>query len=195
MNVLIIPEEEANDRFILKPLFEAMLKRLGKKDARVKVHAPDPAGWEGVKQWRQIRQILEDSSLVELFILCVDRDSHETRKQILSELEERANQDLEYPRRCFVAVQAWQEIEVWALARINWRLKRKWTWQAIRGERDSKEHYFEPVARDRGLLDQPGQGRKVLGQEAARNYAKVRQNCPEVRELEERIRQWIDASS
>jgi hypothetical protein len=46
MNVLIIPEDEANDRFILKPLFEVMLKRLGKRDARVKVHAPNPAGWE-----------------------------------------------------------------------------------------------------------------------------------------------------
>jgi hypothetical protein len=68
---------------------------------------------------------------------------------------------------------------------------RKWAWDAIRSERDSKEMYFEPIARDRRLFDLPGQGRRELGLEAARNYAKVRQNCPEVRELEERIRRFI----
>ena len=33
-----------------------------------------------------------------------------------------------------------------------------------------------------------------VGEEAARNYAKVRQNCPELRDLEDRIRRWIDAT-
>jgi hypothetical protein len=35
----------------------------------------------------------------------------------------------------------------------------------------------------------------VLGAEAARNYAKVRQNCREIRELEDKVRQWIAATS
>ena len=85
MNVRIIPEDEVNDQFILKPLFEAMLKRLGKRDAG-EDHAPDPAGWEGVKQWKQIQQILDDFSEAQLFILCVDRDCHESRERILAEL-------------------------------------------------------------------------------------------------------------
>src|SRR5205814_2315292 len=139
MNVRIIPEDEANDKFILKPLFEAMLKESGKRDARVKIHPPDPSGWEGVKQWRQVQQILDDFSEARLFILCVDRDGHEQRKGILNDLERRANESLRYPRRFFVAVHAWQEVEVWALAGIDWRLKPKWTWEAIRSERDSQE--------------------------------------------------------
>ena len=101
---------------------------------------------------------------------------------------------LHFPRRFFAAEHAWQEVEVWALAGVDWRLKPEWTWETIRSERDSKEHYFEPIVKDRGLLDEPGGGRKMLGAEAARNYAKVRQNCPEVRELEERIRLWIEAT-
>jgi hypothetical protein len=148
-----------------------------------------------VKQWRLVEQILDDFSEAQLFILCVDRDGHEPRKRILNDLEERANRKLHYPRRCFVAEHAWQEVEVWALAGIHWKLKQNWTWEAIRSERDAKEHYFEPIARSRDLVNSPGRGRRVLGTEADRNYAEVRQNCPEVRNLEDRIRQWIAATS
>ena len=34
MNVRIIPEDDENDHFILKPIFEAMFKHLGKPQAR-----------------------------------------------------------------------------------------------------------------------------------------------------------------
>jgi hypothetical protein len=67
--------------------------------------------------------------------------------------------------------------------------------EEIRSERDAKEHYFEPIAERRGLSRELGGARKTLGAEAARNYAKVRQNCPEVRDLEERIRRWIAATA
>jgi hypothetical protein len=80
------------------------------------------------------------------------------------------------------------------LAGLDWRLNPKWSWKEIRGERDSKERYFEPVARARKLLDSPGQGRMILGQEATRHYSKIRQNCPEVRDLESRIKDWLHAS-
>src|SRR5271155_491479 len=103
MNIRVIPEDEPNDKYILKPFFEAMLKRLGKRDARVKIHPPNPTGWEGVKQWKQIQQILNDFSEAQLFILCVDRDGHEQRKQILNDLEGRANEKLRYLRRLFLA--------------------------------------------------------------------------------------------
>jgi hypothetical protein len=91
----------------------------------------------------------------------------------------------------FLAIHAYQEIEVWALAGIDWRHKRDWSWKRIRSERDPKEHYFEPIARHRGLLDSVAQGRKILGEEAASNYSRVRQNCPELRELEVRIQEWL----
>ena len=34
MNVRLIPEDDQNDHFILKPLFEAMFQHLGKPHAR-----------------------------------------------------------------------------------------------------------------------------------------------------------------
>jgi hypothetical protein len=194
MNVRIIPEDESKDKFILKPLFEAMLRKLGKGNARVKVHRPDPRGWPGVGQWKQVRQILNDFPDVQIFIFCVDRDGHEQRRGILDRLEERANEEFQTRRQLIVAEHAWQEIEVWAMAGIDWKLKPAWSWDAIRKERDPKEHYFEPIVRAHGVLDSPGHGREALGAEAARNYPKVYQNCREIQELEARIGQWLRGS-
>jgi hypothetical protein len=193
MNVLIIAEDDRNDRFILQPIVNAMFRRLRRPSTRVATHVFRDGGWEAVKEWESIRQIIESNQPTDLFLLCVDRDGHEPRRKILNGLEEKASKVLS-PSRLFLAEHAWQEVEVWALAGIDWRLKPKWTWEAIRNERDSKEHYFEPIVKDRGLSDTPGRGRSVLGPEAARNYAKVRQNCHEVRELEDRIRRWIDTA-
>jgi hypothetical protein len=195
MNVRIIPEDDENDHFVLKPLFEAMFKHLGKPDADVKVHHPKVTGWEAMKKWEHIEGILDRFSSVRLFVLCVDRDGHEQRRGILDRLEEKANRILRPTGRPFLAEHAWQEVEVWTLAGINWKLKPKWTWDAIRSERDSKEHFFEPIVKDRGLMNSPGAGRAILGAEAAHSYAKVRQNCPEIRNLEGRIRRWIEATA
>jgi hypothetical protein len=42
-----------------------------------------------------------------------------------------------------------------------------------------KERYFEPLARERGVIDGPGGGRKTLGEEAARRLDRIRQKCRE----------------
>jgi hypothetical protein len=49
MNVRIIPEDDENDHFILKPIFEAMFKYLGKPQANIRVHRPQVRGWEAIK--------------------------------------------------------------------------------------------------------------------------------------------------
>ncbi|WP_281181280.1 hypothetical protein [Chloroflexus islandicus] len=43
------------------------------------------------------------------------------------------------------------------------------------------------------MSDEPGGGRRTLGQEAARRYERIRQRCPEdIGELERRIRVWLE---
>ena len=54
MNVRIIPEDDENDYFILKPIFEAMFRHMGKPQADVKIHHPKVSGWEAVKKWENI---------------------------------------------------------------------------------------------------------------------------------------------
>ena len=194
MNVLIIAEHDRNDRFILQPLVTAMFRQLKRPRIRADTHVIRNGGWDVVKQWETIHAIIERNRPTDLFLLCVDRDGHEPRRGILDTLEAKARQVLN-PPRLFLAENAWQEVEVWALAGIDWRLKPKWIWDTIRSERDPKERYFEPIVKARGLTESPGRGRRELGEEAARNYAKVRQNCPEVRDLEERIRLWVEANA
>jgi hypothetical protein len=194
MRVIVIPEGVQYDHLILRPIFSAMLRHLGKRNAKIDIHSPGVRGFDAVRRIDYILAMIADFPTADLFVLCVDRDGDPHRREALDDLESKISELLPAPR-LFLAEHAWQEVEVWALAGINWQLKPKWTWDAIRSERDSKEMYFEPIARDRHLFNLPGQGRKELGLEAARNYAKVRQNCREVRDLEDRIRRWIASTA
>jgi hypothetical protein len=194
MRVRIIPEGVQTDHLILRPLFNAMFGHLGKPHAKIDIHSPEVRGFDAVRNPDHIQEIIAEFPTVDLFVLCVDRDGEPHRREALNDLERKIRKVLRRPR-LFLAEHAWQEVEVWALAGISWKLKPRWSWEAIRSERDSKEIYFEPIAKARGLFGSPGQGRRELGEEAARNYPKVRQNCPEVRDLEDRIRQWIDITA
>ncbi len=50
-----------------------------------------------------------------------------------------------------------------------------------------------PMVIARSLQDTPGDGRKILAEEAVARYSRIRQLCPEVGELETRVQAWIGA--
>lgn len=187
MNVLVIPEDFRKDQYMLKPIVAATLNWVGVA-ARVEV-CQDPllGGVTEALKWERIKDIIEQYSWkVQLFLLCVDRDSDPHRRSALDSLEQKAAQVLPASKR-LLAENAWQEIEVWVLAGHD--LPKQWEWTAIRAERDAKETYYLPFARSRGILDTPGEGRRKLAEEAARRYSRVRQLCPEdIGALEARIR-------
>jgi hypothetical protein len=107
----------------------------------------------------------------------------------LNGLEERAAAQLG-DGKTMLGENAWQEIEVWALA--GQELPGDWQWQAIRAEVHPKEVYFEPLARQRGLTKEPGEGRTTMGREAAQNYNRVRSRCKEdIQSLEIRLKTWF----
>ena len=175
MNVLIIPEDFTKDQYVLQPLITAMLARLGRPRALVRVcQEPRLGGIAAALRWERIREILDRSRMVDLILHLVDRDCDDTRRASLDRLEQQANEHLRaaagsgVPRGRFFSEHAFQEIEVWALAGLE--LPSEWRWQDVRSERDPKERYFLPLAQKRGLLDEPGQGRKTLGKEAAARY-------------------------
>lgn len=194
MNVLVIPEDFRKDQYMLKPIVAATLNWVGVA-ARVEV-CQDPllGGVTEALKWERIKDIIEQYSWkVQLFLLCVDRDSDPHRRSALDSLEQKAAQVLPASKR-LLAENAWQEIEVWVLAGHD--LPKQWEWTAIRAERDAKETYYLPFARSRGILDTPGEGRRKLAEEAARRYSRVRQLCPEdVGMLEERIRAQLARES
>lgn len=194
MNVLVILEDFVKDQFIAKPLVAKMLEQLGKPNANVRVCTnPRLRGVDQALDWKRLAPILDRyRGMVRLFLLIVDRDGDEYRQAKLDYLETNSAAALTADR-FLLAEHAWQELEVWAIAGQD--LPDGWSWSEIRDHRDSKEAYFLPLAKNRGLLDEPEQGRGVLGLEAAQNYRRVRSRCPEdVQRLEERIAEWLQST-
>lgn len=172
MRVLLIPEDFRKDQFILKPLFERLFKSLGKSSLRVEV-CRDPllGGYGEALKSNCLQEIVERySGMVDIFILCVDRDCELGRRQRLDQIETEFGAS-------FFAENAWEEIETWMLAGLE--LPADWIWKDVRAERDVKETFFEPLARERGVSGAPGGGRKPLGEEAARRIGAIRQKCPQ----------------
>jgi len=185
MNVLVIPEDFRKDQYMLKPIIESMLKARGKA-AKVRICA-DPllGGIDQALKWERIKEITERyRGMVDLFLLCVDRDGDKNRKTKLNAIEAQAASLLP-AGKSFLAENAWQEIEVWVLA--GHTLPADWSWRKVRLEVHPKEDYFLPFAEGLKLLDTPGEGRKVLAREAARQYHRIRTLCSEVAGLEKRI--------
>ena len=174
MNVLIIPEDFRKDQFILKPLFSGLFQAIGKPRARVEVCKEPLLGGigEALKSERMTEVVKKHDGMTDIFILCVDRDGDKKRRQGLDRLQEEFG-----TRRTFFAENAWEEIETWLLAGVD--LPKDWRWQDVRAEISVKEKYFNPLAEQRGVANTPGEGRKVLGKEAARKMPTIRQKCPE----------------
>ena len=165
MRVLIIPEDSRKDKDILKPLFESLFTSIGKPRARIQVcENPVLGGVVEALKSERIREVVSDNEgMIDIFILCVDRDGREGRRERLNELEEEFGN-----AQPFFAENAWEEIETWVLAGLN--LPVGWNWTDVRAEVSVKERYFEPLASG---------GRKPLAEEAARNISAIRRKCPE----------------
>lgn len=194
MKVLVIPEDFRKDQYMLKPIITAMMTNLGKPRAKIMI-CQDPllGGINEALKWDNIQSIIKQYPMVDLFLLCVDRDGKSGRKKALDKLEEQASSILE-KNKLFLAENAWQEIEVWVLAGQN--LPKDYNWQNIRQEIHPKENYFLPFAQQQNLLEAPGEGRKALAEHAAGKYKRISQLCPEdVANLENRIKAWIGTTT
>jgi hypothetical protein len=190
MKVLIISEDHRTDRYILLPIIRAMMKAIGKPNAKVRMSENPPI--RGVAQAsdpERIQEIIDDhKGMVDLFLLIIDRDGDAGRRDSIDYLEQTAARLLDDNQR-FLGENAWQEIEVWVLAGHN--LPTDWVWSAIRQEVHPKETYFKPFSEGRGLQNERDGGRKILSEEAASRYSRIRQLCPEdVANLQNRISAW-----
>jgi hypothetical protein len=191
LRVLIVPEDFRKDQYMLKPLIKAMFDALDKPNAKIEVcKRPLLRGVDQALDREKLADVFEDyGGMVDLFLLCVDRDCQPNRRDRLDDRELWA----ETSYQCaLIAENAWQEIEVWVLAGHD--LPVDWSWQAVRAECDPKEVYFMPFSEQQGVVQTPSEGRKILAEESGRRYDRIKQLCPEdVAELEDKIRAWLKA--
>ena len=172
MRVLVIPEDFRKDQYILKPILSRLFKRIGASSVRVEVCQDPLLGGidEALKIERMKEIVAQHAGMTDLFILCVDRDGKVGRRQTLNHIEKKLGHN-------FLAENAWEELETWALAGL--KLPKAWRWKDIRAEIDVKERYFNLYATQRGLSSLPVGGRVVLGEEASRHIDAIRQKCPD----------------
>lgn len=186
-NVFVIPEDATKDHYVLKPVIRALVSAAGRPRAVVKVLS-DPAahGIDQVLKPDFLQEVFFRNSMTTVFLLCVDRDGKSGRQDELAHREVVMASHLVAGQR-FLGTAAHQEVEAWCLAGLE-GLPRDWSWKDVRDEPDCKEVYFERFARECGVAGGPGGGRESLGREAARRYSTIKQKCPEVALLEERVR-------
>lgn len=192
MRVLIIPEDQELDRYILLPVIEKLFDELGRK-ARVEV-LPEPRlrGTSDALDRSLIAQIVADNrAMTDMFLLVLDRDCNRERH------EERVA-DLESSHGgVLLAALAVEEVECWMLALFD-----EWpgavTWGDVRRECDPKERFAEPfldgLASRNGSVG-PGRGRKATMRSLPGNWRRLISRCDEVRDLMERIRAHLDGGA
>jgi len=186
-NVLILAEDFRKDQFVLKPIIEALLAHIGKPRANVQVcREPNFGGISNAMSWEKLSPVLNRyRGSYHLILLLVDRDGDPNRRAALSNLE--ANARNLYNNVTFFAENAWQEVEVWALAGCT-NLPANWQWNAVRAEINLKEQYFTSYSQQCGYSQLEHEGRKEIAEIAARNYSRIRTLCPEdIQQLETHI--------
>lgn len=181
MKVLVIPEDQELDQYIVKPVAELLLSDVG-LSAKVEV-LPEPRlrGATQALSAEVIGEIISDNPMVDLFLRFVDRDCNREENESRAEHREKA-----HPGQ-LLACCAWQEVEVWLLSAYKELLGVPW--QEVRKECDPKERFAELVLqrfKSRG----PGRGRKAAMREVSVNSLLT---CDELVEFRSRLLDWRDA--
>src|SRR5689334_20889106 len=113
MNILVISEDYVKDQHILEPIIRAMLRELDKPHAKVLIcRNPRLRGLSQALNWEEyiFPIIRRYKGMVQLFLLCVDRDGNAGRRASLDYIEQKAEEELTGDRK-FLAEHAWQGIE------------------------------------------------------------------------------------
>jgi hypothetical protein len=184
--VLVVPEDSTNNGYILGPLVEKMLAKCGKPRAQVEVLGdPRVMGYEHAKKLLK-NQILEQYRFTDLILFLPDADGKgESRSAELLALEDEAGRQ----RVRLLCCAAQQEVEVWLMAGHRRLLGRPWP--EIRNDASIKEAVFERFLAVYGNLRASGDGRESLMLETLKGYDALLQLCPELEDLERRIREIL----
>jgi hypothetical protein len=194
LSVLVVPEDPTYNGAILKPLCDRLFEECGKPQAKIEVMAnPRTNGYEHAKSLFP-GAILDLYSHKHLVLFLPDSDGQD-RSAEFAHMEAKFEQQAAAMGKsvrviCCAAV---PEVEAWLLAGHQDKWEADWQWGTMRVDRSIKENYFYPFLETHGQ-DQsryPDGGRKQLMLEALRNYAGIKQRCPELQTLETRIRAHI----
>ncbi|MCC6157007.1 MAG: hypothetical protein IT350_03075 [Deltaproteobacteria bacterium] len=182
--VLVMPEDPTNNGYILKPLVEKILSAAGKRSATVTVATnPKAEGYSDAKRILK-EDIIPTYSFMSLILFLPDSDGKDRSGEFeaLYRIAEKQGANL----ICCAAV---TEVEAWLLAgHINLLQD---SWLTVRNDPKLKETYFDPFLAKYGNPKSADKGRSALMLTTLRNYRGLKSRCPEIQELEDRIRDFL----
>jgi hypothetical protein len=182
VKILIIPEDPALDRFILKPIVEHIFADLGKSPWIEVLSNPRLRGVAQAFDASVLAGIVATRPMFDLFLVLIDRDG-DTRRSALADQRE-----AEHHGKLLVCL-AIEEVEVWMLA-IH-RRNLNFPWRQIRSEIHAKERFAEPFLAEKIRKLNRGAAREWAMEGIGARWKGVLQCCPELKELQGRIREWL----
>ena len=176
--VLVIPEDPTNNGYTLMPLARALLKDVGKPNARVQLPAVPIHGYD--QAVRAIRgELAGRYGREDLWLFCPDADRAGSDAML------RLEGDLKERQIRLLCCAAQPEVEIFACVAFRDELKEPW--ERVRAHPRMKEEVFEPLLKTRSTGGRAGGGRKSMMEASLRNLPLVYQLCPEVKRLRDRI--------
>jgi hypothetical protein len=183
--VLVIPEDPTYNGYILQPIVERMLAEVGKPNAHIMMLTnPKLNGY--VHAVSAIRgDLIDRYQHFDLWLFLPDGD----RAGDLSPLErELVGQGVH-----LFCCAAQPEVEAWLLA--GYRDELPIPWPEVRQHPRLKEDVFEPFLQQFGDPRSTGGGRERLTRQTLVNYRGLLSVCPELAELENRLRAFLSQST
>jgi hypothetical protein len=185
--VAVVCEDHRLDQYILRPVLESLLAKLGKPRARVTaVTNPQLTGFSTLLT-RLCEVVERYDGVVDLVVIASDTDCDDGidgRRDKCAQLRNRLD-SCRLMRANVVVVCAIQEIEVWALwgARANLP-----AWNVVRGDCDPKETYLNGFL-TKADLKRADRGRSRLVEASlSTGWDSLAQGCPELQTLEDDVR-------
>ena len=191
LNVLVVPENPTYNGAILKPLCERLFAECGRTQANIEVLAnPRTNGYEHAKSLFPAT-ILDLYSHKHLVLFLPDSDGEDRSGEFASMVAAFEQQAIALGKAIrLICCAAVPEVEAWLLAGHADKWEPDWKWSRMQADRSIKENYFYPFLQKHGQDESryPDEGRKQLMVAALRNYTAIRDRCPELQDLETRVR-------
>ncbi len=179
MKVLVIPEDQTYNGYILRPLVKTIMADAGRASAKVEI-PPKPRIRGYSHALTVIREELSDLYPLHdlwLFFPDADRASSDAMRVLEMELEARG--------RSLFCCPAQPEVEIYACAAF--RHEMSGTWDDARSNPRMKEEVFQPLLAQHGDRRRPGGGRDLMIGESLKRLPLLYRLCPELKSLRERI--------
>ena len=182
-SVLVIPEDPLQNGHILTPLVRALMRDVGRPNAKVKVLTqPRVRGYDqAVKAIRD--DLYANYGFMDLWLFFPDAD--------------RANWDAMRALETHVAGKGvtlmccatHPEVEIYACAAYRDHIRE--AWDQIRQHPRMKEEVFNPLLTEQGDPRRPGGGRDLMVAQSSGNLPLLFQLCPELRCLRDCIAEHL----